>query len=588
MKKLQFFAISIVLVFFTFATFAQRTFLHTQGQQLVDYNGNKVLLRGMGMGGWMIQEGYMLGTSGFAGTQHEIKAKIEALVGKEAMDAFYAAWLKNYCTRQDVDSMAAWGFNSIRLPMHYDLFTLPVEEEPVKGKNTWLKKGFQMVDSLAEWCAENHMYLILDLHATPGGQGKDSNISDYDPSKPSLWESAENQDKTVALWKKIAERYAGNPWIGGYDLINEPNWDIDNAGNEHGCNCNENTALWKLYKRIITAIRTVDRNHLVIIEGNCWGNNYNGLPPTNALDSDLVISFHKYWNYNNSSAIHTILNLRDQNDAPIWLGESGENSNTWFTNAIHLAEKNHIGWSWWPYKKLTSVTGTVTVPVTAGFRKLLDYWAQGGVKPSRAEARKWLLEQADCLRLDSCEIHYDVLDAMFRQAQGDKLPKAFKKHELPGIVFAVDYDLGANGYAYYDVDTADYHSVSGHFSAWNIGSNYRNDGVDIQVCKDKISDGYNVWKTEDGEWLTYSVDVAKAGVYFVTVRMRGAGGQFHLELNGKRITTSLCVDKSGKKWTTVAVGNMVLPAGKQHVRFCVDKGGFQLNYLRFQSGVLVR
>jgi aryl-phospho-beta-D-glucosidase BglC (GH1 family) len=52
-----------------------------------------------------------------------------------------------------------------------------------------------MTDDLLKWCADNKMYLILDLHAAPGGQGNDANISDNDKSKPSLWESEENQKK---------------------------------------------------------------------------------------------------------------------------------------------------------------------------------------------------------------------------------------------------------------------------------------------------------------------------------------------------------------------------------------------------------
>ena len=70
------------------------------------------------------------------------------------------------------------------------------------------------------------MYVILDLHAAPGGQGMDQGISDYDPSKPSLWESEANRDKTVALWQRIAAYYAEEPWIAGYDLINETNWEM--------------------------------------------------------------------------------------------------------------------------------------------------------------------------------------------------------------------------------------------------------------------------------------------------------------------------------------------------------------------------
>ena len=70
------------------------------------------------------------------------------------------------------------------------------------------------------------MYLILDLHAAPGGQGFGSDINDYNPNLPSLWESEENKNKTIALWGKLAERYSDEPWIGGYDLLNETHWDL--------------------------------------------------------------------------------------------------------------------------------------------------------------------------------------------------------------------------------------------------------------------------------------------------------------------------------------------------------------------------
>ena len=123
----------------------------------------------------------MMEMGGFAGTQWQIKAKIESLIGIPNTEKFYDAWHANHCTRADIDSMAAWGFNSVRLPMHYNLYTLPIEKEPVSGQNTWLVKGFAMTDSLISWCKANHMYVILDLHAAPGGQGKDAAISDADP-----------------------------------------------------------------------------------------------------------------------------------------------------------------------------------------------------------------------------------------------------------------------------------------------------------------------------------------------------------------------------------------------------------------------
>ena len=202
-----------IIVFFIGRLPAQG-FLKRDGKNIVNGDGQNIVLRAMGLGGWMLQEGYMMQTGDFAGPQHKIRAKIIEVVGESNTDQFYDAWLANHCRKIDIDSLAAWGFNSIRVPLHYNLFTLPIEQEPVQGQHTWLDQGFEMVDNLLSWCAENEMYLILDLHGAPGGQGKDAAISDYDETKPSLWESYLNRSKTVALWRKLAQRYADEPWIG--------------------------------------------------------------------------------------------------------------------------------------------------------------------------------------------------------------------------------------------------------------------------------------------------------------------------------------------------------------------------------------
>jgi len=300
-------------------------FLSTNGQAIVNENQDSVLLRGMGLGGWMIQEGYMLQTSSFASPQHEIRNTIEELIGEEDTDFFYEAWLDNHVQREDIDSLKSWGFNSVRLPMHYNLFTLPIEDEPIEGEDTWLEKGFELTDNLIEWCKANEMYVILDMHATPGGQGYASEISDYDPSKPSLWESAENRRKLVALWRRIAERYADEQWVAGYDLINETNWDLPG-----------NNLLRTMHQNITQAIREVDTRHIIIIEGNGFANDFTNLTPP--WDDNMVYSPHKYWSYNDQASIQWVLDIRQQYNVPLYLGESGENSNVWFRDAIKLIE----------------------------------------------------------------------------------------------------------------------------------------------------------------------------------------------------------------------------------------------------------
>ncbi|HEX6427522.1 MAG TPA: cellulase family glycosylhydrolase, partial [Niastella sp.] len=362
-------------------------FLKASGKQVVNEKGQNILLRGVGLGGWMLQEGYMLRVNG-QGMQHKIRSRIADLIGEEKTQTFYNTWLTNHTRKIDIDSMKAWGFNSIRLPMHYNLYTLPVDQERDPGKQTWLNKGFQMTDSLLAWCKANNMYLILDLHAAPGGQGNDLNISDRDPSKPSLWESEANRQKTIALWKKLAERYAHEPWIGGYDILNEPNWGFEDLTNDkNGLKEKGNQPLKQLMMDITKAIREVDKEHLLIIEGNGWGNNYNGILPT--WDNNMVLSFHKYWNFNNTEAIQHILDTRNKYNVPVWLGETGENSNVWFTEAVQLLEANNIGWAWWPLKKL-GFNNPLEVKPNAGYLALVDYWNGKGEKPSAKDAKKAL------------------------------------------------------------------------------------------------------------------------------------------------------------------------------------------------------
>ena len=269
-------------------------FLKADGQKIVNEKGENVLLRGIGLGGWMLQEGYMLHLNR-EGQQYRIRQRMDSLIGKNATDSFYTAWLNNHTTRADIDSLHAWGFNSVRLPMHYRLFTLSPDEEPAAGENTFVNTGFDLTDSLISWCKSRGMYVFLDLHAAPGGQGNDLNISDRDPSKPSLWQSEAAKKKTIALWTKLASRYANEPAVGGYDILNEPNWGFEDTVNDlNGTKEQKNIPLRQLLIAITRAIRSVDQKHLVIIEGNGWGNNYKGVVPP--WDGNMVLSFHKYWN----------------------------------------------------------------------------------------------------------------------------------------------------------------------------------------------------------------------------------------------------------------------------------------------------
>lgn len=559
-----------------------QSFLRAQDQFIVNEQGEKVLLRGMGLGGWMLQEGYML-KLGNLGQQHAMRAKIEELIGAEATQEFYNAWLANHTTKADIDAMAKWGFNSVRLPMHFNLYTLPIEQEPVKGQNTWLEQGFAMTDALIAWAKANNMYVILDLHAAPGGQGNDFAISDRDPGTPSLWQSDANQQKMIELWRKLALRYANEPAVGAYDIINEPNWGFEHADDKNGCKETKNEPLKKLMVDVTKAIRSVDTKHMIIIEGNCWGNNYAGILPP--WDNNMVLSFHKYWNNNTRGDIKSHLLLREKYNIPIWLGESGENSNLWFTDAIELVESHGVGWAWWPLKKL-GFNNPLEVKPNTGYFALVDYWNGKGEKPSIKDAKKALLQLANHdIRFENNQFHPEVIDAMFRQPYS-KLNVPFKNHRITksgGTIAAVDYDMGRSGIAYLDKDSANYHiSAGSERMPWNRGTTYRNEGVDIEF--DAATKSHFINHIETGEWTEYTIEVDKAGVYQLSMQANSAvdSGRITVSINNEMPAGETAIAKTAQ-WQSTVIGAVNLLQGTNKIRIYAKAGGYNLLALQLKK-----
>jgi hypothetical protein len=504
-----------LIIIFSLPLSAQN-YLRVDGKNIIDNKGKPILLKGMGLGGFMLKEGYMMKVP-FAGQQYVFEENIEALIGKSKAETFYKSWLQNHLTKTDVDSLKSWGFNSIRLPIHYKLFTLPVEKEPKPGIDTWINTGFELTDSLLKWCEVNHMYLILDMHSTPGGQGHDLPISDRNLKYASLWESQENQQKLINLWKKLAERYKNETYIGGYDLINEPNWGFQDTTEKTGMKETLNKPLRKLLIDITQAIRSVDKNHLIIVEGNGWGNNYKGIFPT--WDSNMAVSFHKYWTVNSQESIKPFLEIRDKYNIPLWLGEAGENSNAWFNEVIELAQYNQIGWCWWPLKKI-GFNNPLEIKMPEGYKNILNYWAGKGLKPNEDEAYQGLMDLAQNANIKNCIYHKDVIDAMFRQVE-NKSTVAFSNHKLPGIINAVDYDLGKPNEAYSDKVISNLHITNASSRVtWNDGKVFRNDGVDI-TNESKVDEAaFFVTNFEKDEWLAYSFYYPKSDLIHLQLQLR--------------------------------------------------------------------
>lgn len=554
-------------------------YLHALDKKIVNGAEENVILRSIGTGNWMLQEGYMMLSAGVAGTQHEYRAKLIETIGEAKTDSFYTVWLENHFTRTDVDSMASWGFNAVRVAMHYKWFTLPIEQEPVPGEQTWLERGFEMIDSLLAWCSDNEMYLILDMHGAPGGQGKNADISDYDPTKPSLWESQENKDKFVALWQRLAARYSDEPWIGAYDLINETNWPFPQGNNSQ---------MRALYMRTTDSIRSVDPNHMIFIEGNSFANDFSGLTPP--WDSNMAYSFHKYWNYNNPGALNWVTEIRDRYNVPIWNGETGENSTTWMTNMISLHEGQNIGWSLWPVKK-TGINNVLSAEANDDYLQLMENWKGNGPMLSEEEAFQAVLTFADRHRIENCTYHRDVLDAVFRQPFTTET-RPWTERNTSDTIFFSDYDLGRNAYAYFDFDTATYHTDTDEFTAWNQGWAYRSDGVDIESRIDPpVSNGYTVGWTRKGEWLNYTIQSDSAAACKMEIRSaaEGGGSTIQVFMNGAVASPEAKLAGTGGwgSWKSSTIEDIIIPEGEVQVRVFFVSGVSNLNYFRFFDHVAV-
>ena len=533
--------------------------LSRSGSKIINGAGEEVLLRGYGLGGWLVPEGYQLHIPGF-GSPTVIREMIVSLIGEENTAEFESAYRENYVTEADIAQIKAWGFNSIRLPFNYRL--LSPEHQP----GVLLDAGFELIDTVLDWCEAHELYLILDMHCAPGGQSKDP-IADADGIEARLWTEPANQDRIVALWTALATRYVGEPWIGGYDLINEPVLPSGFTGSD----------LRALYLRILAAIRPIDPDHLVFIEGNWYATDFSGLTPP--FDTQMVYAFHKYWNENAQSSIQYLLNMRQSTHIPLWLGESGENSNVWFANCVALMEQHGIGWNWWTHKKVATITSPYSASITPEYQKVLDYWNNTGPKPSLDIAKKGLMEMAQGLKQSACALRPGVVPALLDPTYRS-LSRPLQDHHIPGRIVAVDYDLGTQGVAYWDKDYQNAPGVGNSYS-WNTGWQYRNDGVDIETSQDENGPAYSIGWTEAGEWLLYTFDVSEAGLYALSLRTaaNGANGRCSIELDGNTTISTVNIPNSGGwyNWQNTTVGNVALSRGTHRLKVYIIQSGFNFS-----------
>lgn len=558
----------LAILFAIFQTNVDAQLLAVSGQKTVNSTNNQeVVLNAMNMGNWMVLEGYMMNSASQAGSQHVWKQKLTTLMGSANTKTFFDAWLINHVTEADINQVKAWGFNSVRLPIHYEYFVNSGTPD------VWDNQGFTILDNVISWCKNAGVYAVIDLHAAPGGQSN-NDISDYDKTKPSLWESEANKTKTVKLWRKLSERYKNEAWVAGYDLINEPAWNLPNG-----------TALRTLYGRLTDTIRSNNDNHILFIEGNWYSNDYTGLTP--AWDANMVYVFHKYWSANTKADIQWVLSLRTVQNRPIWCGEHGENSNHLFTELSELLNTNNIGMSWWPMKKFVSINDFADAKYAPGYNDVLNYLSGTNPGLNPTTAFNTMMQMAENVKLANCILNDEVVRSIFTQP-GNRDTEPYSTNNIPGRIYTPDYDQGMNGYAYSDQAWADYHLTSGTYTSWNNGWVYRNNGVDIEATSDPLSNGYTVGWFNGGEWMKYTCNVALPGTYDVAFRVsngNSTNGMIEIQnADGTEILGAADVFPTGGwgTWQTVYATCSFRSDGIQGFRIVNKSGEFNVNSVNFE------
>jgi len=379
-------------------------FVRTAGKDIVSPAGEKLLLRGINLGNWLEPEGYMFLFENGPQSPREIEEFVEELIGPAEARAFWEKYRQQYITKKDVELIRGCGFNSVRLPLHYKFFLAD------DGA------GFTAVDRLMEWCRGAGLWVVLDLHCAPGGQ-TGTNIDDSF-GYPWLYESAEAQELTIQVWKRIARRYSKEPMVLGYDLLNEPIPHFPRLRQY-------NDKLEPIYKRITSAIREVDPNHIIILGGAQWDSNFKvfGKP----FDPQLIYQFHKYWSATLKEVIQEYLDYRDRYNVPIWLGESGENNNQWVAQFVHTLEQNNVGWCFWPYKKMEKSSCVASIQKPAGWDEILALAKMPmgtGAAEKRIAARPTVERSREILEafLRSTDVENCRINAGYLQALGLQSP----------------------------------------------------------------------------------------------------------------------------------------------------------------------
>ncbi len=552
-KKIILYPFILALSLFTGQVNAQ--FVHTQGTKVLDENGNELKFKGMNLGNWLLWEGYlMMGEFEFR-THTQFLNSLSSAFGGNMTQAkeFERQWRLNYVTEQTIIDLKGLGFNSVRVPFHYNMF----------WQNGQLSdEGFVYFDNLVKYCKAQGVYIVFDMHSAPGYQnpGDHSDNVDSNSSQPrntvKFWDG-NNVAIASQVWRHIAEHYANEPIIWGYDLLNEP---VPQAGRE--------LEMMPAYIKMRNAIREVDTHHIIVAEGNWWGSDMSVLdwknPATSAAtnvsaawDSNLVYETHHYV-FGNAAGINDLNGrsaITNNLGVPLFLGEYGEDTNTILRAMTDWAINNTVGYFPWSFKKMYFDKTLWTVQPNDIYSSVKSFIKNGGTPPANAFAGMINFAQNNIKNGNpGLQWHQDFYDAV-----------------KPGVTPPLD------------CASSKAQSIAGVIEAESFCAML---GIQTETTTD-AGGGLNVGWLDVGDWIDFKINVPTAGIYTVTYRVASASSTGQIQFlgsGGTLATTTIPMTGGFQTWVNVTA-DVNLSAGEQKVRLNISGASFNINWFKLQGSV---
>jgi hypothetical protein len=245
--------------------------VQVKGNQLIAA-GKPIRLQGTNLGNWLLREDFMFGLHG---THSQMQEAMEAALGKKLSDAFWDEYERTYFQDADAQFLKQQRYNILRVPLNQNRF----EDPNAPGK--YDPHGLAKLDNVVRIAGAHGIYVMLDLHALPGGQSREI-YADSKWATAEFWDSVDNRRRATDFWVALAKRYRSNPVVMGYDLVNEPNTE------------GRPQLLTQWIEDTSAAIRKVDPSGIIIISGDDWGKGFLGLKDSMWNDPQTMFQFHIY------------------------------------------------------------------------------------------------------------------------------------------------------------------------------------------------------------------------------------------------------------------------------------------------------